>query len=240
MARPYELVTLAHAGLRGEVVDRLGPSDRARLAALDDARRARFLAGRSAVLAAVARLVGVPARAFTVDACCPECGGPHGRPEVVGGGARVHVGIAHAAGRTFAVASRSRIGLDAEPLGTPSERLEAIRHVTGHRGGDPLERWTATEAILKADGRGLRVDPRAVLVGRRCGRVSDRDTRYRLHRDRDLAGCVVTIAWTDQRDLGCGSGGSSVSSSHASNSASSGSSANPAACERKSEVDTAP
>ena len=57
--------------------------------------------------------------------------------------------------------------------------------------GDPLLRWTAIEATLKADGRGLRVDPSAVRLGNR--RADLDGVRYRLD-VRRLHGCLVTIA----------------------------------------------
>lgn len=200
MGAAYELVVVPYSEVGGGVLDRLGPSDRNRLARLDGDARHRFLTGRVSALTAIGRLVGDPMDASTIDARCAECGGPHGRPEVSGTTGTVHVGIAHAAGRAFAVASRSRIGVDAEPLDTPPARLDAIRALTRSGGGRPLARWTAIEAVLKADGRGLRVDPREVLVGRAAGSVADRGIRYRLHRHRDVAGCLVTVAWREPPD----------------------------------------
>lgn len=240
MRRPYELVLVGHDEFSDGVLQHLGMSDRARLARLDDAGRPRFLAGRTAVLAAVARLLGGPPHGITVDALCAACGLPHGRPVVSGATAPLHVSVGHAAGIAFAVASRVPIGIDAESLGTPQGRVDAISAVTGYRGPDPLSRWTATEAILKADGRGLRVDPREVLVARGHGQVLDRAVRYRLHRHRDLAGCVVTVAWADQSSVAGGSPGNSGRSSQASNTASRGAPAKRAASRRKSSVDAAP
>lgn len=240
MRSPYELVVISYDEIPDGVLQRLGPSDRSRFAALDEVRQRRFLAGRAATLAAVECLLGGPLPEFAVDAVCVECEGSHGRPAVSGVRPDVHVSIAHADDRAFAVAARSPVGVDAESRRTSSARLQAIRALTGHRGNDLLGRWTAVEAILKADGRGLRVDPGAVLVERRAGRVVDRGIRYRLRRVRDLDGCVVTIAWEDQADARDGSAGSSVSSSQASKSPSSGASANPATNARKSAVDAEP
>jgi 4'-phosphopantetheinyl transferase len=236
---PYELVVADRVYIDG-VVERLGPSDRARLEGAGDAERDRFLVGRSAILVAVSRLVGEPVDALTVDAVCTTCGGQHGAPVVVGARREVHVSLAHGSDRAFAVAAYHQIGVDAEPRSTPAARLTAIRDVTGGRGRDPLGRWTAIEAILKADGRGLRVDPAQVLVGHRRGRVGDRGIRYRLRRDRDLDGYVVAVAWSDQDRGAGGNAGNAGSRSHASNNASSGASANPAATRRKSSVDAAP
>ena len=243
----YALVVVAHGASLDGVAARLGPSDLTRLALADEVARGRFLAGRSAILTAVSRLVGSPVDALMVDAACPDCGGPHGRPAVSGVPGGVHVALAHGENHAFAVAARMPVGIDAEPRSTPRARLDAIRDVTGHRRGDSLARWTAIEAILKADGRGLRVDPRDVRVGLRGGRVVDRGIRYRLQRHCDVDGCRVAIAWAqvpDRRDrpgpAGDGSAGSAPSYSHASKSPSSGASANPAANRRKSSVDAVP
>jgi 4'-phosphopantetheinyl transferase len=50
---------------------------------------------------------------------------------------------------------------DAEPA---AERDQAIAAVAGASGDDALEHWTRVEAVLKADGRGLRVDPSLVRI----------------------------------------------------------------------------
>jgi phosphopantetheinyl transferase len=234
----FQLVVIPDADVPSGIEERLGRSDRARFAGLDELQRRRFLAGRAAVLAVTERLVGRPLPGLAIDAVCDDCGGAHGRPVVSGVRTNVHVSIAHANGLGFAVAAWSPVGVDAQPLQTPHDRLAAVRALTGER-GDLLGRWTAVEAILKADGRGLRVDPAEVLVGRRHGRVADRGIRYRLHREPDLDGCVVTIAVAAQDGRG-GSAGSSVRRSHASKSGSSGASANPAANARNSTVDATP
>lgn len=235
---PYELVVADRVHVDG-VVERLGPSDRARLDGAGEPERERFLVGRSAILVAVSRLVGERVDGLTVDAVCLACGRAHGAPVVVGARTRVHVSLTHGSDRAFAVAAYRPIGVDAEPRNTPAARLIAIHDVTGRRGRDPLGRWTAIEAILKADGRGLRVDPAQVLVGHRHGRVADRGIRYRLRRHRDLDGYVVAVAWSDPERGAGGNAGSAASRSHASNNASSEASANPAANRRKSSIDAA-
>ncbi|BDZ65306.1 hypothetical protein GCM10025877_22440 [Agromyces mangrovi Wang et al. 2018] len=200
------LVVLSEADASGErsatgddgpgILDRLGASDRRRVDAATAAQRARFLAGRRAALTAASRLARVPAGAFTIDAACPRCGGTHGRPTVTGPGRPVHVSIAHAAGRAFAVAAFSPVGIDAEPLDTPSPRLDAARALTGGGRGDPLARWTRVEAVLKADGRGLEVDPAEVRFGLRGARIDSTGTRYRVRTIR-REGCVVATAVAD-------------------------------------------
>ena len=182
------LVVVAHAADVGEIVPRLSDGDRARLEGLaDEAARRRFLAGRAALLSAAARS-GEPD--IRIEARCPDCGRSHGRPTAVGGTAALHLALAHAGGRAFAAASRRPLGIDAESAGVPQERRAAVDALAPGR-GDPLRRWTAIEAVLKADGRGLRVAPDAVRLGLRGAALEG--VRYRLQPAREV-GFVVTIA----------------------------------------------
>uniref|UniRef100_UPI00293E24A3 4'-phosphopantetheinyl transferase family protein n=1 Tax=Clavibacter sp. MX14-G9D TaxID=3064656 RepID=UPI00293E24A3 len=84
---------------------------------------------------------------------CATCGGPHGRPVL--GGSRaldaLHASVAHAGDAVVvAVSGHGPIGIDAEP---------SDREVPS---GMSLARWVRIEAVLKADGRGLLVDPALV------------------------------------------------------------------------------
>ncbi|WP_374010593.1 hypothetical protein [Leifsonia sp. LS-T14] len=172
-----------------EVVARLSPSDRARLASLadDPAGAARFLAGRAALFTAAERLGEAD---IHIDARCPDCGLAHGRPRAEAAGAPVHLALAHAGASAFAVAARAPVGIDAEPLTVDADRLAAIDDLAPGR-GDPLRRWTAIEAVLKADGRGLRLAPDTVRVGLRSARLDG--VRYGVTTSR-AADCVVTVA----------------------------------------------
>jgi hypothetical protein len=192
----YRLTVVAHDAALPGVEERLGPGDLARLASADSAGVARLLAGRSAVLLAAAGWTGSPVEALRVDAACPVCGGPHGRPLATGARRPVHVSVAHAAGRAFAVAADVPVGIDAEPRSTSSARRRAVRDLLARGSATPLADWTRVEAILKADGRGLRVDPREVALGAggHRGRVLDLDPDYRVRVRRDLHSCVVAVA----------------------------------------------
>ncbi|MCC4908868.1 4-phosphopantetheinyl transferase [Microbacterium sp. cx-59] len=92
---------------------------------------------------------------------CARCGGAHGRPHVEGG--LDEVSVAYAAGRAFVAAvSRSvatAVGIDAE-AGAPDApaRIDRMRPET------TLREWTRIEAALKADGRGLTLDPALVRI----------------------------------------------------------------------------
>ena len=96
---------------------------------------------------------------------CPRCGGPHGPVRVAGAealasvsyaGPLAIVGVADAA--LFAA-----FGIDAEPEHDTTRDAAGLRGILG-QGRASLRDWTRVEAALKADGRGLRVDPVSVVV----------------------------------------------------------------------------
>ncbi|MGO4535346.1 4'-phosphopantetheinyl transferase family protein [Leifsonia sp. 2MCAF36] len=176
-------------GSASDIVPRLSPGDHVRLTSLgaDDAARQRFLSGRCALFTAAERLGELDIR---IDARCPDCGLAHGRPVALAAQAPVHLALAHAAGRAFAIAARHPVGIDAESTAASADRLAAVDALAPGR-GDALRRWTAIEAVLKADGRGLRVPPGAVRVGRSTARLDG--ARYRLTTT-ESNGCVVTVA----------------------------------------------
>lgn len=89
-----------------------------------------------------------------ITARCPDCDAAHGQPLAVGTG--WHVSLSYSGDFVVAAACRVPVGVDVEALMQPEERLDAINKLTGIRS---LVAWTRTEAVLKADGRGLRVDP---------------------------------------------------------------------------------
>lgn len=148
-----------------------------------------FLVGRDLIRSLVSAVTGEPAGDVIVSATCPDCGGPHGRPIVNGG---VHVSLSRCTGFIVAAASAvGPIGVDVEPHHGDPGRVEAIAALTGERS---LRHWTRIEAVLKADGRGLRVDPSLVLVDGTEARVPDRPTRYRLSEPPVHPSLIVTTA----------------------------------------------
>ena len=130
---------------------------------------------REALLTAVASAHDVDRSRLRAGRVCGHCGGTdHGRPWVEVDGCAVGVGLARTTGVVALVVSPEPVGVDVErvsrvaaaPLDvfTPGERDRA--------GGDVRALaacWAAKEAVLKRDGRGLRVDPAAVDVDVRRG-----------------------------------------------------------------------
>ncbi|MGN6125413.1 MAG: 4'-phosphopantetheinyl transferase family protein [Humibacter sp.] len=147
-------------------------------------------AGRLLLASLVAELADVDARDVVIDARCARCGLQHGRPRVTAPSEAVGIGVSvsHAEGMTVVAAALSRIvGVDVEPAHLDAERAAAIHEIAGDSpdGAEPARHWTRVEAVLKADGRGLEVDPRSILFtaigGRRLSaRVGDRSEEYTL------------------------------------------------------------
>ncbi|MFT2690007.1 4'-phosphopantetheinyl transferase family protein [Clavibacter zhangzhiyongii] len=152
-------------------------------------RPARTAAGRAALRELAAELVGAQPDEVTIRARCATCGGAHGRPVL--GGSRaldaLHATVAHAGGAVVvAVSAEGPIGIDAEPRGRATPP------------GMTLGRWMRIEAVLKADGRGLRVDPdRVRFADDAWGPVAWIDGEPARYRVLDVAlapDLVVTVA----------------------------------------------
>lgn len=156
---------------------RLSAPERERAELEPRAKLDSFLVGRVLLREAASVVSGIAAEALTVEARCPDCGGPHGAPGIRG--ASVFVSLAHCARVVVAVAGiRGPVGVDIEERTEASPaRLAAIEALTSERS---LRRWTRTEAILKADGRGLRVDPAELVFDGDVGWVRGSEARYRL------------------------------------------------------------
>ncbi len=121
-----------------------------------------FAHRRNLTRAVVADILGVPPRSVWFDRSCPRCGDPsHGRPVLRRPGAEVGISVSSSSGVVaVALGPTRRIGIDIERVGTePGE---------DDRGSDAptvdASTWTQKEAVLKAFGVGLRVDPRTVVV----------------------------------------------------------------------------
>jgi len=181
---------------RPDQVELLSPTELDRYRGMPLGARERFLAGRILLRELAARLTDEAQHDIVIVATCPDCGGPHGRPAVEG--SRLHVGLAHSGSTVVAVASwDGPIGVDAETAATPASRIAAVKSLTGVAS---LRHWTRVEAVLKADGRGLRVDPSLVKVDRRPdgihGAIVGDAATYRIE-EPTIPGLQVAVALRD-------------------------------------------
>jgi phosphopantetheinyl transferase len=124
----------------------------------------RLDAGRRGVEAVCARYVNAP---FTIERS------PLGKPYV--SGHEVEIGVSHAQAVTVVAVSRRAVGIDVEHL-RPLPGLDALAGASlGQAEARALDRlpeeervacfyrfWVRKEALLKARGCGLAMDPRAV------------------------------------------------------------------------------
>ncbi|WZH35638.1 MAG: hypothetical protein PIR02_12725 [Microbacterium enclense] len=90
---------------------------------------------------------------------CVRCGGDHGRPRVSGVEAATSVSYAAGWAVVATLEGSGRVGLDAVPAGASD--LDRVVP------GADARTWARVEAVLKADGRGLEIDPARVRVAER-------------------------------------------------------------------------
>ncbi|UBQ01257.1 4'-phosphopantetheinyl transferase superfamily protein [Curtobacterium sp. TXMA1] len=158
-------------------------------------------ADREALLAAVASAHHIDSAAVRAGRVCPHCGSTeHGRPWATVEGRPIPVSLARTPAREAGGAGTTAIAVVAgaersDAVGIDLERvdrvaaapLDAFTLTELARLRDDRDRtaaWAVKEAVLKRDGRGLRVDPAAVEVD--LARVTARFAR-REH--------PVTVHW---------------------------------------------
>ena len=164
-----------HAGLLDE-------TERRRWAAYRrEEDRERFLAGCALAKTALARYTGQRPADVRFDRTCGQCGEPHGKPVIEGGG--VEHSVAHSGDLVAVAVARAPVGVDVEqldgrprPLGgdgdpdalarlvlSAAERA-ALAEVPAGRARAFLVAWTRKEAVTKATGDGLRAAFSDVVV----------------------------------------------------------------------------
>jgi 4'-phosphopantetheinyl transferase len=153
--------------------------------------RLRFRLSRALLRSLVGELSGVAAASVRLSYACARCGRPHGRPVVVAPepARRWWVSIAHAGDRVVVAASAvGPVGVDVESVAavgfggvggaggvggiggfdgvalTAAERADLATVPPDRQVAARAALWVAKEAILKAGGEGLRVDPASVNV----------------------------------------------------------------------------
>jgi 4'-phosphopantetheinyl transferase len=160
----------------------LTSEDQAHLHRLRGGREAARLS-RGLLRLVLARYLDVPPAEVDVVRICPHCERPHGRPRL---GRRhateigtIEFSVTHGGDLlVLAFAGSASVGVDVEPIGAPAdlraelidftltaaERLRLLEVPAPERTRTFLRHWTGKEAILKALGTGLDVEPQAVTL----------------------------------------------------------------------------
>jgi 4'-phosphopantetheinyl transferase len=134
---------------------------------LRDADRARFVAAHALLRTVLASWTGAAAAELTFDAQCRACGERHGKPTLASG---PHFSLSYAGDRVVvAVTSIGPVGVDVEDhAAVRFDGFDSVALASGERAPvDAAARatvWVRKEAILKATGHGLAVDPSRVEV----------------------------------------------------------------------------
>ena len=132
-------------------------------------RRERVRGDRSLLLEAIVRASGCDEADVRIDYSCRVCGSAeHGKPRVVSP-AGWYVSLSRAETMVAVAVTRSAdVGVDITSVHavTRADVNPVLRHpaddaVTGH---DIAESWAAKEAVLKATGWGLHVEPSTVAI----------------------------------------------------------------------------
>lgn len=154
-------------------------------------------ADQEALRAFVAEVTDTDPALVRVVRRCPHCGAAdHGRPSALVADRQVPVSLARTSGAVVLAVGPGPLGVDVErpsrvtaaalDVFTPGERARAAAEVLPAAGdAHRTACWAVKEAVLKRDGRGLRVDPvlvEAVLGPLRNGGDGDG------HRDGDSDG----------------------------------------------------
>lgn len=131
---------------------------------------ARSLLGHALRRLAVASQLGVAPEAIAFERLpCTRCGEAHGRPVVVGGRG-VEVSLTRTAGLVAVATGPAGIavGIDAEHRRRAVDAgvvLHPDERATVSTAADVLRTWVRKEAVLKATGTGLTVDPTSFVLG---------------------------------------------------------------------------
>lgn len=180
-----------------------GP-DLLRLDELAPVLRDGFVVGRLLIHSLVAGLFP-HATGWTVTAgACRRCGRLHAGVELEGVPARASVSYA-ADLVVVAVAPTSqvsRLGLDVELGVADSGRIDELRRMLGTSTEPILRRWTRVGAVLKADGRGLLIDPGSVHLRRGGAWIAGQAASYAVAEVPGPPGFLVSLAWCSVAPVG--------------------------------------
>lgn len=181
-------------------VSDLSPQDRARAAGFGVDRRREFVLGRSLVARLVDGLFPDAIGWSVGTGVCGRCGQVHGPVELVG--VPAVAGVSYARGLVVAAVAPSgtvgRLGVDVELDAADTTRTRDLERLLGRSREPVLRRWTRIEAVLKADGRGLLVEPGDVRLHGRTASIAGNKTVYRFADVDGPPGYVISLAWCDE------------------------------------------
>lgn len=143
-----------------------------------DADRLRFLTGRVLAKTEIARRLGTVVSEIALDATCPDCGKPHGKPAVAGAEDQVAMSISHSAERVVVALTDGRhVGVDVEQAAAKTT-ADLQKYALAAAEREAVERlpedqqdaafytyWARKEAVAKATGRGLRLPLTSIVLG---------------------------------------------------------------------------
>ncbi|WEK62190.1 MAG: hypothetical protein P0Y60_05400 [Candidatus Microbacterium colombiense] len=126
---------------------------------LAGARATGFLTGRALIRDLVRRLGGGPLVAL--DSTCVRCGDHHAVPRTAG----FVISVSHAGDLVVVGVAKGSalLGVDVEAAAADS-RVAELGPMFAPRPAPDLAEWTRIEASIKADGRGVSIDPGAVRL----------------------------------------------------------------------------
>ena len=157
----------------GRALDVLSEEERERIGRFRrSADAASFAAGRALVRLALAERVGAAPGELVFDTWCKLHASPHGKPRLVEPAAELDFSLSRAGPRLLLAVSPAPVGVDVERRRRDVEvGVARIAFADDERaeleaaGADAfLACWTRKEAVLKALGHGLAVDPKSVSV----------------------------------------------------------------------------
>jgi 4'-phosphopantetheinyl transferase len=170
-------VRWAEARAPASSAELLGDEEIARWRGLPrDEDQRMFISAHALARWVVSERLGVPVADIDLAQRCERCGGAHGRPEVsVAGTPGPWVSLAHAGGWVVAATAEHPVGVDLEPLASPTqdiasvalcsdEQAELDAAPSAERPQNLVRWWVRKEAVLKARGMGLASDPRTIRV----------------------------------------------------------------------------
>jgi 4'-phosphopantetheinyl transferase len=182
----------------------LSRPDLVRLEELAPHVRDRFVVGRLLVHALVAGLFPQATEWSVTAGPCRRCGRLHAGVELEGVPACASVSYAAdvVVAAVAPTATVSRLGVDVEFGVSDIGRVEELRRMLGSSTEPILRRWTRVGAVLKADGRGLLIDPGSVHLRRGGAWIAGQAASYAVTEVPGPPGFLVSLAWCSVAPVG--------------------------------------